>query len=117
MPLAEDDAEVLGVPGEEHLDEDEQRQLSEAIGQLRNRKGGIRTFMLHMGPGAAPPWPPPWSMSPWPMALWSWWEWSMVALLLLRIEWERVEGCTIAECGRAGRSAAFLLFPSRTSIL
>lgn len=59
VPLSEDDAEVLGVPGEEHL---ETVSAGEWV--------GIRwklAFMLHMS--FMPP--SPWSMPPWPIPAWS----------------------------------------------
>lgn len=53
VPLAEDDAEVVGGPSEEHL--------MGSVMSDGSKCGEKLTFMLHMWP------PPPWSMSPWSM--------------------------------------------------
>ena len=53
MPLTEDDAEVGGVPGEEHLEF--WSVWGEIVGQ---RRGGWQTFMLHLGPWEGMSMPP-----------------------------------------------------------
>lgn len=55
MPPLEDDAEVGGIPGEEHLQGGEVR--FERLLSCSTRGSNAPTFMLHMGPA-------PWSMPP-----------------------------------------------------
>lgn len=52
MPAAEDDAEVGGVPVEEHL---------VAVSELKGQKKHERTFIEHISCGISIPGMPPWS--------------------------------------------------------
>lgn len=54
VPLPEHDAQVVGVPGEEHL------RVVSCVGSAERGWGTRRTLMLHMSFM-----PSPWSMSPW----------------------------------------------------
>jgi len=77
VPLAEDDAEVGRVPGEEHLRVGYQAPLATLWSFWSMGKAGLpRTLMLHMS--SMPPWPPPpWSIPAWFMCEWSMCAWSM----------------------------------------
>lgn len=69
--MAEDDADVLVVPGEEHL-------VSGVGKSVLAVKGGSLTFMLHLaGPSIPGMWCPSCPSMAWAWAEWSWAEWSI----------------------------------------
>lgn len=52
MPSAKDDAEIGGIPREEHL----KLTCQQGLAKLDKRAKRLRAFMLHMGPLAGMPW-------------------------------------------------------------
>lgn len=80
MPLAEDDAQIGGIPSEEHLKSKAFKLAGHGIDRMadmrKKEEEGILTLMLHMSSMSPPLWPS------WPSMGCMWWLWSIAGLFL-----------------------------------